>query len=285
MKISIFPKAKAHPRSPEEKRLNSFKVSNPYKPKTLEFNTTDELIDIITTNTWSPFVFKEYRLKSDFISTDFIAFDIDQGMRIEESEKIVHKLDLICLCLPSTSFSEEKHKFRLIFPLSRTIHNVDIFKSTYAELAKYFPVDPQCKDEARFYYGSTLKSGYIYTEGKLLEPVVAQKVVKQDLRRFAHKDNVEVGESIEELVEHLYGEKRTKIPDNMAYFLEHAPSGLDGEMYARGNSFLFTCGLLGLDQERVEAVFEKVYPYEITTHVEYMVDKIYNEGYTAREEL
>jgi hypothetical protein len=286
MRLSIFPKCKALPESKEEKAKQAWYTSKPHNPVEIEVTTDEDLIETVCDNAWSPSIFNGYRLQANFVSTDFMVLDIDNGMTIEEAENMVHKLDIITLCLPSTSHSPEHHKFRLVFPLSRSITKKEVFEATMFKLSECFPADPQCiGDTARFYFGCKMVDGFWYGEGKLLEPVATQKVVKQDLRRFAHKDNVVVGDNIEELITALYGEKRTKVPDNIAYFLEHAPSGLENEMYARGNSFLFTCGLLALDQERVEAVFEKVYPYDITTHVEYMVDKIYNEGYTAREEL
>jgi len=284
MKLSVFPESKAHPKSKEEKKSNSFKVSKPYKPLLKEFSTTDELIDIVCNNTWSPFVFKDYRRESDFISTDFIAFDIDSGMRIEESEKVVHQLDIDCLCLPSPSFTEEDHRYRLIFPLARTITNVADYKQTYYDLAKNFPVDPACKDAARFYYGSTLESGYLY-ESKLLVPIPAEKPKNSEIKRFEHKANVVVGEDIEGLVESLYGEPRTKIPDTIAYFFEHIGTGFPGEMYVRSNSFLFTCGLLGLESDRIEAVFYELYPYDVDSNVRHMVQKVIEEGYEVREEI
>ena len=229
-------------------------------------------------------MFKEYRKQDDFLYTDVIAFDIDNGQTIEEAEKAVHRLDISCLCLPSTSHSPELHKFRLIFPLVRSIRNSEEYKTTYSKLAEHFNVDPACKDLARFYYGSKMIDGFWY-ESKLLEPTVAEKPKKVDLKRFAHKHNVVVGESLEELTITLFDEKRDKIPDNVAYFLENAADGMSGEMYHRSNSFLFTCGLMGCKQENIEAVFYELYPYEVTTKVKYMVDKIIKEGYTAREEL
>ena len=284
IKLSIFPKAKPHPENQREKSSEARFVSKPYMPEIVEFETEQDLIDVVCNNTWSPFLFKGYRKEVNFISTDVIAFDIDSGQTIEEAEAVVHKLDIACLCLPSTSHSDELHKFRLIFPLSKTITNVDDYKITYAVLAEHFNVDPACKDAARFYYGSKQIDGFFY-ESELLTPTTFQKPKTGEIKRFNHKDNVVVGEGLKGLVESLYGEPRDSIPDTVSYFLEHAANGMKGEMYVRGNSFLFTSALMGCEKDRIMVVFYELYPYKVDSKVEYMVNKIIDEGYEAREEM
>jgi len=281
MKLSVFPRAKVLPISKEEKSIESLNVSRPNKAVTKEFTTEDDLIEIVTNFTWSPFVFREYRHEDNFISVDVLAFDIDSGMRIEEAEEIVHKLNVTCICLPSTSFTEDEHRFRLIFPLAKTITDKGVYRATYAKYAEYFNVDPSCKDLARFYFGSTLVDGFYY-ESDLLEPVPPQKPKNSPKMDYDTRERVEVGESLEELVKALYGEPREKIPESIAYFLENAPDNLSGEWFRSSNAFLFTCGLSGLDRERIKQVFFSLYPYEELT--EKKVAKMIEDGYNEREE-
>ena len=155
MKLSIFPKAQALP-SKEEKGKEARFTSKPYLPEIVKFNTHKELINIICKNAWSPFTFEEYRSQDGFCSADVLAFDIDDGQTIEEAEAMVHKLDVIALCVPSTSHTDDAHRFRLIFPLSKTITKAEVYKATYAKIAEYFNVDPACKDTARFFFGGKL---------------------------------------------------------------------------------------------------------------------------------
>ena len=285
MKLSIFPKAKALPHSKEEKSKEAWYTSKPHLPEVIEVSTSEQLIETVCGNAWSPSIFESYRNQHNFISTDFMVLDIDSGMTIDEAEKMVHKLDIAALCLPSTSHTDDDHRFRLIFPLSRSITNKPDFEETMLKLAEDFPADPACiGDTARFFFGSKMVDGFWY-DADLLVPTVAEKPKKLDTKVFDHRDNIVVGESIEELVEALYGEKRTKIPDNVAYFLENAHTGLAGEMYVRANSFLFTCGLLNLNIDRIKEVFYNLYQYDVSTKVEYMVDKIIEDGYEAREEI
>jgi len=280
MKLSIFPKAKALPSTKEEKASEARFVSKPYYPELREFRTEEDLIEIMCNFAYSPITYNGFRREANFEGTDLIVFDIDEGQTIEEAEQVVHKLDIACLCLPSTSHTDAHHKFRLVFPLSRTITKVATYKATYAKLAENFNVDPACKDAARFFFGSRMIAGFWY-DADLLDPVAPQKVKKQLKMDFSTKANVVVGESTEELVEALYGEKRDKIPEPIAYFLENAPDNLSGEWFYRSNSFLFTCGLLELEQNVVSEVFFSLYPHDELT--EKVVDRMINDGYNARE--
>ena len=283
MKLSIFPKTKALP-TKEEKAVEARFTSKPYLPEVVEVATEEDLIEVITNHAWSPSVFKEYRRQDGFISTDFVVLDIDEDMTIEEAEEVVHKLDIFTLCLPSTSHTEEEHRFRLIFPLAKTIVNKDVFEATMRKVAEHFPADPSCiADTARFYFGGKMVDGFLY-EADLLEPVAAQKLRNTPRNDFDTRERVTVGESLEELVEELYGEPREKVPESIAYFLENAPDNLAGETYVRCNSFVFTAALSGLDEDRIKNVFYSLYPHEVTDRVEKVVDKIILDGYNEREE-
>lgn len=282
MKISIFPEGKALPTKAEKGKEARF-TSKPYSPKVVEISTNEDLVDIITKNCWSPFIFKEFRRASDFISVDFLVYDIDEGQTIEEVEKVIHNLDIHCLVLPTTSHTEEDHRFRVIIPLSKTVTDTESYNDTFAKMAEYFSIDPACSDVARFFFGSTTVDGFYFEGSKLLEPEKApKKPKKRSVDPQNSRDNTFVAESTEELVTALYGEKRTKVPESIAYFLENAPDNLSGEWYKASNAFLFTCGLSGLDEDRVKEVFFSLYPHEELT--EKKVDKMIQDGYDEREE-
>tara|TARA_R110000851_G_scaffold29641_3_gene81435 strand:+ start:2130 stop:2981 length:852 start_codon:yes stop_codon:yes gene_type:complete len=283
MKISTFPKAKALPSSKEEKSKQAWYTSKPHLPQEVEIVTSDDLIEIVCNNAWSPSIFEGFRNQNNFKSTDFMVLDIDDGMTINEAESTVHKLDIACLCLPSTSHTEELHKFRLIFPLSRAVTNKPDFEETMRKLAEHFPADPACLgDSGRFFFGGRLVDGFWY-DADLLVPSVAKKPEKTTVKPYDSKEVIVVAEDLEELVEQLYGEKRTKVPEPIAHFLGNAPDNLAGQWYHSSNSFLFTCGLLGLEQDTVTQIFFSLYPHEQLTQK--MVDKMYLDGYSCREEL
>lgn len=129
MKLSIWPKANAHPRNKEEKALVGYQVSSPNLPETVEFTSDDDLLQFVTNNAWSPFVFSGKRHADNFVSTDLLVYDIDDVLTIDRAKEIVEKLDLACLCLPSPSHSEELHKFRIILPLACTITSPEVYNS------------------------------------------------------------------------------------------------------------------------------------------------------------
>lgn len=284
MILSIFPQCKPLP-TKEEKAKQAWFTSKPHYPAVLEFSTEDDLIDIITANAWSPSVFHGFRAQSNFIQTDLMVLDIDDGMRIEEAEQMIENMGLAALCMPSTSHSEELHKFRLIFPLSRTIREKEVFKATMEYLANIFPADPACVgDTARFYFGCRMDDGF-WSDGSLLEPVIPiEKPSEGDITIHGGGDTIEVGESLEELVEALYGEKRTKVPEQIHYFLENAHNGLAGEWHTCANKFLFTAALQGCEYERVAEVFATVAPEPLDSHDTYLLDIATKDGYTKRDE-
>ena len=285
IKLSVFPKTKVLPVSKEEKRVESFNCSKPNLPDTISISTEDDLISTITNNAWSPNVFSSYRNQENFVQCDMLVLDIDNGMTLEESYEIVKNLNVSALAMPSTSHTEENHRFRIIFPLSRAIVNKDENSATMNKLVEYFPADPSCvHDYARYYFGCKDGAGY-WHESKLLVPTKAPKQVIEDRRmRSESTETVIVGESIEELIEALYGEPRAEVPEQIAFFLEEAPTGLEGMWNNSANNFLFTAALMGAEYDRIAEVFETVAPESLDKYDILMLDRSTKAGYTAREE-
>ena len=285
MKLSIFPKAKALPKSKEEKNKESKFTSKPHYPELVTVNDENDLIEVLCNNSWSPSIFNGYRNQDNFVSTDFMVLDIDDGMTIDEAYEIAESLDVSCLCLPSTSHTEDNHRFRLVFPLARTIFDKSTFEATMQKLAEVFPADPSCiGDTARFYFGAKPEDGF-FTEGELLTPKKGHITPKRGIRRgLGTTKRVKVGETIEELTEALYGSEKEEVPEQVAYWLENAPTGLEGEWHNVCNSAIFTLGLQGIEFEVVEEVFRQIAPEELDDHDEYLLDRAWNDGYNSREE-
>ena len=100
------------------------------------------------------------------------------------------------------------------------------------KVAEYFPADPAClNDSSRFFFGGKLVDGFWYEGAKLLEPVRVEKPLNSPTKAYDSKDLVAVGESIEELTITLFGSPRDTIPENIAYWLENAHTGLNGEWH------------------------------------------------------
>lgn len=281
IKLSIFPNSDVHPKSKEDKIYNTQYVSFPYEAICVEVFSEKDLIDTVCNNTWSPFRYSKYRREDNFISCDLITFDIDKNMGIDDAERVILKLGLAALCLPTPNHAEGNERFRLIFPTSRTIVDPEEFRSTYAKLAENFPVDPQCKDIARFYYGSTMDDGF-WTEGKLLDPVKPTPVNKDS--KFEIHSNIEVGDNLADIVEVLYGESRTKIPEQVSFFLENAHTGLSGNWHTSFNSFVFTLSLQMVPFDNIMAVAQKIAPNPLDKSDVYLLNRAYKDGQLKRED-
>ena len=285
MKISIFPDAVALPKNKNEKKLASKYTSNPYMPEIVSVDNEEELINIITTYAWSPSIFSGYRSQKEFISSDFMVLDIDSGMTIEQSEMVVKELGICTLCIPSTSHTELLHRFRLIFPLSETITDKVAFIDTMRYLTNYFPADPSCiVDTARFFFAGKLVDGYWF-EGKLLEPIKINvpKVNKRTMIRSCPE--VEVSTDIKDIVQFIYGDERKTVPEQVAYFINNAKSGLEGEWHNSANRFIFTLALQGVPYEKVETAFESLAPDKLDDHDLYLLERAYNDGLDKKEQM
>jgi hypothetical protein len=266
VKISIFKQAKAHPKGKDEKIEESFKCSSPYEPETVVVTDDLHLQKLVTTYAWSPSIFDGVRRDENFISCDFLVYDIDEGLTIDEADAIIQQNGFACLCLPSPSHTEENHRFRIILPLEHTIFELDTFHATSQAGAKLFKtVDPQCSDGARFYFGSTTKDGF-WQEGELFKPVKKPtKTDKGTSSAFSPSQTLmlDVDATTEQLVEQIYGKKRDKVPEAIDYFLRNAHTGIPGGWICALNSFCFSLSLTGIEDDVIMSICEQLAPDEL----------------------
>lgn len=280
MKISIFPEANPHPKGKEEKVREAFKFSAPNKPHIVDVFTEDSLIEYVTNYAWSPFTFKEFRRESDFISTDMLVYDIDEGMNIEECEAIIKRENLCCLCLPSPSHTEEAHRFRIILPLAQTISNLQVYRDTWVKGAEVFGVaDEQCKDACRGYFGSTMNDGF-WIEGDFFEPVQPKLELSQNVE-YGQTSMINVTDDLGAVVQQIYGEKRDRIPEAVDFFLKNAHTGLDGKWTNSLNSFVFSLTLSGVDEESIWDICEQVAPSPLDNSDVYQIKRAIRDGKAA----
>lgn len=284
MKLSIFSAANPHPKSKEEKNEEAFKFSFPYLPEVAEFHNEDNLIELVTNNCWSPFIFSGKRHADNFVSCDVLTYDIDEGLSIEDAQATVEKLGLACLCLPSPSHTEEAHRFRIILPLSRTIFSEDVYVASWLSGAKIFGVvDEQCKDLARAYFGSTMEDGF-WNEGDLFEPVEPAPVKESDCR--VHNNNVllPVGNDIGDIVSCIYGEERKVVPEAVDFFIRNAHTGLPGQWINALNRFCFSLALSGVRKDAILKVCEELAPSELDKKDMYQITRAINDAEKALEQ-
>ncbi len=287
MLLSIFPKAEPHPKTADEKAFQSRYSSTPHLPETLTVRNDDELISIITNNAWSPSVFRGARKIEHFISTDFMVLDIDDGLTIEQAELRCRNFGHCFLILPTTRHSPDLHKFRIIFPLVRTITTRGSFHATWDKLQWLFPeLDSACRDCARFYFASTTEDG-VFCEGKLLEPELDPKArANQELVikewRIVDKAFYE-GKN---LLEVIYGETLPeKIPESVDFFLKNAGTGIGGGWRNALNAFVFTLSVHGVEDDKITDLVQTVAPETLDSRDKTTIKTAMRDGKIHRGEM
>lgn len=286
MKLSIFSKAKPLPSSKEEKTYESQFASMPHLPEVIEIATEDDLIHAVTNFVYSPSIFNGYRKEANFKSADFMVLDIDEGLTIPEAEKRCEELKLTVLCVPSTSHTPEKHKFRLIFPLLKTITDQEIFMATINKLAESFPeCDPACLHSSRFYFSSRMDDGF-WLEADLLEPVVPVKEEKRSFGPVDTSEKVKTPIELKQLITDLYGEERTYINEHVHHFLTQAHTGLPGTWVCDLNNACFILSLQGIPEDDILDLMEYLAPRgQLTKRDVDTIKRAIRDGNKKREEV
>jgi len=274
MKISIFPLANPHPGSKPEKRRESLRTSFPFMPELVAIDDIDGLYDVVTTRAWSPFIYAAERCEDGFLETNFLVLDIDDGMTIQEAERACERANLEALITPSVSHTKELHKFRVIFPLLCRITDKDTYKATWNKLRELLPfIDVQCKDLARYYFAGRDSEEAVYIEGNLLTPVVPLPPKKYTGEYTTTKDFED-----KDILEVLYGEIPTRIPDPIAYFLSNAHSGMSGEWNCSLNACVFTLALQNVKEDAILHVLETIAPEPLDKNDMGTVKRAYKQG-------
>ncbi len=282
MKLSIWRNINKLPKSKEDKISMAKMTSGTNIPEVVCINTEDDLMHNICSFAWSPSIFQGSRSNANFISTDFIVLDIDSGLTIAESEQRIRSHGLACLCLPSPSFTMENQKHRLVFPLAKTILNSIDFEATLKFMFELFPEgDPSCVDPARWYCMSKMEDGF-WQDGDFLVP---KKAPEQILNQVYNETQVEVPDSIKDIVKLLYGKERSMVPEAVSFFLENAHTGLSGMWINALNSCVFSLSLSGIDDTIIEDVIAKIAPSELDKRDLYQINRSIRDGKKARKEL
>lgn len=168
------------------KTISVGKSTKTFKPQNI--NNLHDLADIIVKTNWSCGIFNEEHRKIDnFVESQFMALDIDEGVSIEEARRRLEGLSHILA--PTKSHKKEKNgkicdRFRAVVVLEEPIQDVNDYYATYGELMKLFPeADRACKDPSRFYYPS--KEVYQVKKGKSypITKYVAPEKVERDLTK------------------------------------------------------------------------------------------------------
>ena len=166
--------------------MNPLRVSKTFEKvasaETVEIENLLKLSDFITKNSWCPAIFKGsethklvHRSKSNFISTDLLVLDIDDGHTLKQAEETFEGFAYII----ATTKSHQKLKnnlivdrFRVVLLLDRTCTLESEYNATWKDAYELWTfIDKSCKDSSRFYFACD--SVYKISEGVSF-PVAAE---------------------------------------------------------------------------------------------------------------
>ena len=109
------------------------------------------------------------RKTENFICTDFLAVDIDHGIKIQDMEKNSIFKKYCSMIYVTPSHTPDEHRYRLFFKLPRTITKVAEVKLASYSLTKRLSGDLVATDGARIFYGSRGSNPKIYNRGITIE--------------------------------------------------------------------------------------------------------------------
>ncbi len=125
----------------------------------LEYESIEELAAIISTNDWSPGIFKERRrLIANLSRIDLLVLDVDSDCTLVEATQKFR--DYKHIIATSRNHQKEKNgvtcdRFRVVLFLSESLVLDTDFKATWQRSKKLYPfIDDACKDSSRFFYAS-----------------------------------------------------------------------------------------------------------------------------------
>lgn len=97
---------------------------------------------------------RDSRMNENFICSDVLAVDIDDGMTMSEAMENEFVKQHAGFIYPTPSHTPEHHRFRIVFQTDRTITDPAEMTAAYQGLIRKFGGDEACKDACRAFYGS-----------------------------------------------------------------------------------------------------------------------------------
>ncbi len=135
----------------------------------------------------------EDRKTANFLCSDFLVVDINDGRTIAQSLENQLIRDFCSLLYTTVNHTPEKHRYRLVFVSPKTIIDIREFKAATKSLARRLGGDMSTTDGARMFYGC--KDGYQHVTDKkishdLLEDLIADGIINNDSESITNKATV-----------------------------------------------------------------------------------------------
>jgi hypothetical protein len=125
------------------------------------------------------------RKSGNFTASDFLAVDIDDGMKLGDALNDEFVLNYSSFVYTTPNHTDEFPRFRIVFALGRTITARDEMRDAYLGIIKKFGGDPSCKDPCRQFFGS--KGGVVKVFDNTLPEAVQDKIIQ--LGKESRKSN------------------------------------------------------------------------------------------------
>ena len=145
-------------------------------------STIEDLASAISEEGWAfSYQFaKDQRTTINFLATDIVAVDIDGGTTIEKTiaNPLVKKHCSLFYTTPS--HTPDRHRFRLVFILPRTITDARELTAVAKSLTRRLGGDPSATDAARMFYGCQGSEPLIFDKSisdELLDELIADGLV------------------------------------------------------------------------------------------------------------
>lgn len=94
------------------------------------------------------------RSQANFIGSDVLAVDIDDGMQLDEALSNPYVQQHAALLYTTPSHTEKNNRFRIVFQTPRTITDAAEMRAAYTGLIRKFGGDKSCNDACRLFFGS-----------------------------------------------------------------------------------------------------------------------------------
>lgn len=142
-----------------------------------DFDTIFTALSVFGYSITPPLFVDEYRIDKNFIQSQLIMIDVDNGYTLDELLQDKLYLKHGAGYYTTASHSDQLHKFRIIFILENIIYDKLDFYFLYKGLINYYGSDVQCKDPARLFYG-TENAKQSENRGKILAQVLIDELIK-----------------------------------------------------------------------------------------------------------
>ncbi len=166
------------------------------------------------------------RRTSNFLCSDFLAVDIDAGSTIDEAlaKPIVQQYCSLLYTTPS--HSPDRHRFRLVFVLPRTITVANELIAAARSLSRRLGGDLSATDGARIFYGSTNCHYEIFDREishEFLEELIADGLVKPESDSIADASLIAASRSAQKLEREMELKTNKNVLKKLIDFTETTP--------------------------------------------------------------